>query len=115
MEALSSQYAGSVFSVTSYSGAARVGTEVRPGSITAPIRPSKYCWNSINQYILLLNYIIRLCPINPWFYGAQTNTSPLKTTAYIIYTLLRFLLLILFNTLPRHSPTSLGVGGLSPP
>jgi hypothetical protein len=38
---------------------------------------------SINQSInLLLNYIIRLCPLNPRFYGAQTNTSPLKTTAY---------------------------------
>jgi hypothetical protein len=31
---------------------------------------------------LLLNYIIRLFPLNPRFYGAQTNTSPLKTTAY---------------------------------
>jgi hypothetical protein len=36
-------------------------------------------FQSIN---LLLNYIIRLCPLNPRFYGAQTNTSQLKTTAY---------------------------------
>jgi hypothetical protein len=68
---------------------------------------------------LLLNCIIRLCPLNPRFYGAQTNTSPLKTTAYgyldtTKISLNLLLLLILFNT-PRHSPTSLGVGGLSPP
>jgi hypothetical protein len=43
----------------------------------------------------------------------------LKLLPTVIHTLLRFLLivlllLILFNT-PRHSPTSLGMGGLSPP
>jgi antitoxin component of RelBE/YafQ-DinJ toxin-antitoxin module len=31
---------------------------------------------------LLLNYIIRQCPLNPRVYGAQTNSSSLKTTAY---------------------------------
>jgi hypothetical protein len=37
----------------------------------------------VNQSInLLLDYIIRLCPLDPRFYGAQTNTCPLKTTAY---------------------------------
>jgi hypothetical protein len=36
----------------------------------------------IQSINLLLNYIIRLCPLNPRFYGAQTNISPLKTTAY---------------------------------
>jgi hypothetical protein len=42
----------------------------------------------------------------------------LKLLPTVIYTLLKFvliLLLIIFNTPPpRHSPTSLGVGGLSP-
>jgi hypothetical protein len=34
------------------------------------------------NFNLLLNYLIRLCPLNPRFYGAETNTSPLKTAAY---------------------------------
>jgi hypothetical protein len=38
--------------------------------------------NTYQSINLLLNYIIRLCPLNPKFYGAQTNTSPLKTTDY---------------------------------
>jgi hypothetical protein len=32
--------------------------------------------------LLYLYYVTRLCPLNPTFYGAQTNTCPLKTTAY---------------------------------
>jgi hypothetical protein len=35
---------------------------------------------SINQFIL--NFLIRLCPFNTRFYRAQTNTNPLKATAY---------------------------------
>jgi hypothetical protein len=42
-----------------------------------------YLLNTCNQSIyLLLNYVIRLCPLNPSFYEAQANTCPLKTTAY---------------------------------
>jgi hypothetical protein len=35
---------------------------------------------SINQFIV--KFVIRLCPLNNRFYGTQTNTNPLKTTAY---------------------------------
>jgi hypothetical protein len=45
---------------------------------------SVFCYSSyIDQSInLSLDYLIRLCPLNPRFYGAQTNTYLHKTTVY---------------------------------
>jgi hypothetical protein len=53
--------------------------------ITELLTPSETLlgqWDFNQSINLLLNYLVRLCPLNPRLYGAQTNTSPLKTTAY---------------------------------
>jgi hypothetical protein len=74
--------------------------------------PSEMLWDyqSIN---LLLNYLIRLCPLNPRFLGHRLIQVHLKLLPTVIYTLLKFLLillllLILFNTPP---PTQQLVSG----
>jgi hypothetical protein len=53
--------------------------------IVAREKPKKIVQISIfcHDVHLLLNYIIRLCPLNPMFHEAQTNTCPLKNYCLI--------------------------------